>query len=343
MAANPFLYNGMLRDARYFVGRRAELTRVFRALAALPQAQHINIHGPRRIGKSSLLWRVKQLAPASLPPATVVFVDGQGLRAPADFYHALSRELHLPPAEAAALEAALEDRRRAGRPVVLLLDELEALLDHDFPMAFFDGLRSWMNASQLAMVVATHTPVAELVRERGLSSPFFNLFVEHIALGPLPEDEAEELLARGRTCDRPFTAAELAWMKRWAREGRGYYHPAKLQLAGYYLYEAKAQPGTVDLKRLEHEVTQVWAQVHPRLPWRRRLPRAGWNLTEALGRFVHETLLRKAKGATSRSTLRLTGALLALLGLGLVVALALGLVPLSALLPGLLRALGGRP
>jgi len=338
MSSNPFFYGGMIREARYFVGRKAELDAVFAALQHLPrQAQHVNIVGPRRVGKSSLLWRVKQLLPARIP-ARGLYLSGQGLKDPDHFYLLLTRELQVP-AQAPlpiTVEQTLKDAYRQGRIVVLLLDELGALLDHGFPRDFFDGLRAWMDASLLAVVVATKAPVADLVRERGLSSPFFNLFTHPVELGPLPADEAEELLERARTCDRPFTAAELAWMKRWARWRNGY-HPAKLQLAGYHLYEAKAH-GPVDLKALERRVHAAWAQVHPRRPLRRRLTRAFWNLTEALGRFGHETLLRKEKGATSQSTLRLTGALMLAALILLAAAVLGGYVPWSALLA---RWLGG--
>ena len=338
MSPNPFFFGGAIRDARYFVGRRRELRRIYAALQHLPaQAQHVSVIGPRRMGKSSLLMRVHQLLPSRVPAARGVYLDGQSLRSPADFHRAWAAALGV---ATVALEQHLQFLRDQGQMVVLLLDELEALIEHGFPKDFFDRLRALMNDSRLAMVVAAKTPVPELVREQGLTSPFFNMFVEQIRLGPLPADEAEELLARGRTCDRPFTPEELAWLRRWARQGNGY-HPARLQLAGFRLYEAKAH-GPVDLAALERQLNAQWAAViEARLPWHRRARRALRKCAIGIGRFVHETILRKPKGTTSESTLFFTGVIVMGVFIGLALALMFGLVPWEAVLAWVVQRLSG--
>ena len=60
--SNPFFYGGRITDPAQFVGREAELRRIFAALetAHEGQAQHISVLGPRRMGKSSLLLHVTQ-------------------------------------------------------------------------------------------------------------------------------------------------------------------------------------------------------------------------------------------------------------------------------------------
>ncbi|NPA26700.1 MAG: ATP-binding protein [Chloroflexi bacterium] len=342
---SPFFYGGMIQDPRYFVGRRVELDTILTALATLPnQAQHVNVVGPRRIGKSSLLWRVKQLAPSRMTVRVfVVYLDGQDLVTPAAFYRALAEALAAPRPEKERLVRALQAYREDGRPVVLLLDELDALLEHGFPQAFFEGLRSWMNRSLLAVVAASRKPVARLKFEHGLTSPFFNIFGERIDLGPLPEPDADALVARGRACDPPFTDAEMRWVKDWAREKHGY-HPAKLQFAGYHLCREKARVrGPVALAALERKVDALWRDAtRPTLPWPRRLIRAGDRLFETLGRLVHETLLRKDTGTTSRSTLRLTGGAVVFLGVAAVVVILGALLnwPPAGLLLRLLARFG---
>ncbi len=335
---NPFFYGGMIVEARYFVGRREELDRIFDALAHLSrQAAHVNVTGPVRIGKSSLVYRVKALAPARLPQSTfVVYLDGKDLPTPEAFHAALGRGLGLPAAgtDAATLEDHLRNLHAAGRGVVLLLDELDALVDHGFPTTFFDRLRAWANASLLALVVVTKTPVAELVRERGLSSPFFNLFAEHLALGPFSEAEADELLGRAAAAGLPFTPEEARRIKAWARTGRGY-HPAKLQLLAREVFAAKVR-GNLDWRAVQARAEATWRQVHPQLPWWKRAARAVGNAVEALGRWVLEVLLRRGRGTYSPETARLTGWVVVLAALFSLLAAALGYAePIRRLLLGL--------
>ncbi len=323
---NPFFYGGAIEDPRYFVGRRAELARIFNLCASLPrQAQHVNVTGPRRIGKSSLLKQVQALAPARLPAAVrVVYLDGQRYTTPAAFFQALGRALDLEDnPEAQAIGFLLEARRRDGQGVVLLLDELEALLKHRFPDAFFDRLRSWASNNLVALVVATRKPVAELVRVQGLTSPFFNLFGDLLELGPLSEAEAEELLARAAQVGRPFTTEEKTRIKAWARQGRGY-HPAKLQLMAREVFWARAQ-GRVDWRAVEARVARVWVEtIHPQLPWWKRGWRRAQATFETIGRWFLESVLRRGPEDYSPTTARLWGFALLLLLLVVSGLLALG-------------------
>src|SRR5215831_11975523 len=54
---NPFLNRTAIRDDQSFVGRMAELNRLFNRIGG-PQPQSVSIVGDRRIGKSSLLRAV---------------------------------------------------------------------------------------------------------------------------------------------------------------------------------------------------------------------------------------------------------------------------------------------
>ena len=343
VSGNPFFYGGMIKDPRYFAGRKAELERIFSAFQHLPNhVQHVNVVGPRRMGKSSLLWQVKLRAPNRVL-GEFIYLDGQRLASPEDFFQVMSEYLGPPNFHGGdhrnLVENLLRNSRENAQTVVLLLDEFEALIKHGFPSEFFDILRSWMNGGLLGMVAASHIPISQLVREWGIASPFFNLFVADVRLGPLPEGEAEELLKRGKECDRPFTDDEVEWMKRWAREGNGY-HPAKLQLAGWYIYEAKVR-GSVDLQRVDEEVRKAWALVHPRLPWYRHLKRGLYNLMEIVGSFVVEVIFRKEKGRTSQVVLRLSG-VITIIGVPLVILLAWKYLPVGRLLVSFLRILVGR-
>ena len=62
---NPFFFGGHITDPAKFVGRKAELRRIAALLetAHTGQMQSVSIVGERRIGKSSLLFHLKQVYP----------------------------------------------------------------------------------------------------------------------------------------------------------------------------------------------------------------------------------------------------------------------------------------
>jgi uncharacterized protein len=61
--SNPFFYGGRIIHPSQFVGRDGELNRIFAGLQTAQdgQAQHFSIVGPRRIGKSSLIYHIVQI------------------------------------------------------------------------------------------------------------------------------------------------------------------------------------------------------------------------------------------------------------------------------------------
>ncbi len=327
---NPFYYGGAIENPRYFVGRRAELARIFALAASLPhQAQHVNVIGPRSMGKSSLLKMVQALAPARLPATvTVVYLDGQRYATPDAFLLALGRALGLDGnPDALTIGFLLEERRNNGKGLVLLLDELEALVKYGFPEDFFDRLRSWANSNLVALVVATHIPLAKLMRNQmqSLTSPFFNLF-SLLDLPPLTESEAEELLDKAAQAGLPFSESEKARIKRWAREGHGY-HPAKLQLMAQKVFDAKSREA-IDWRVIEAYVTREWGEaIYPQLPWWKRWRQRVESIFEILGRWFLESVLRRPRDAYSPTTARVWGWLLFLALVGVVLAVLLGYGP----------------
>lgn len=135
--------------------------------------------------------------------------------------------------------AALKRLRQSGGPCpVVCLDEFEHLTQRkaEFSDEFFTALRSLAQEGLMAIVTASKTSLVDLFAQGGLTSPFHNIF-QQLELGNLAHAEANELLDRGRACDRPFTGSECAGMRRLAGE-----NPYALQLAGSLLYQAKASP-----------------------------------------------------------------------------------------------------
>jgi hypothetical protein len=247
---NPFFCGPRITDPRYFVGRRAELGKIFSALemAVTGQVQPVAIIGPRRIGKSSLLYHLTQIFDQHLQNPDMyhfiyVDLDAAGCQTQTGLFKYILECLPLaegvPTPDLIAFDAALERLHRSGGPCpVVCLDEFEHLTQRkaEFPDDFFTALRSLAQDGKVALVTASKTSLAELFVQGGLTSPFHNIF-QPLILGDLPVAEADELLARGRACDRPFTGSECADLRRLAGE-----NPYALQLAGSLLYQAKVAP-----------------------------------------------------------------------------------------------------
>lgn len=306
---NPFYYGGRIEDPNNFIGRKDELQYVFSRLEALGwigQPLSISIIGPRRIGKSSLLYYLSRIYRQRLSqPESYLF-------AYLDLERAACRTL--PGLLGALLELLLEqlqeekgvvanrlnDKLRAIRRnhiinlvefeeaivdigrlpgprlwPILCLDELECLLEKpvEFPLDLYQSWRSLISANQAIFIVASMKPLVELAQLGGLTSPFFNAF-DHtlLPLGDLASSEANELLNRGRTCDRPFSDDECQRILKLAGS-----HPWRLQIVSSLVYEAKAVGQTVNWNAVRQRYKK---QVNPRLP-----PEPWWRI--ALSRFDH--------------------------------------------------------
>lgn len=272
---NPFAYGAHVTDPSRFVGREAELRRIFAALdtAHTGQLQSVSVVGPRRIGKSSLLYHLTQIFRGRIAqPERYVFAyvdlnagkygDLQNLLKGilADLHDALPNgsgtlKKHLREAARGQqvglpeFENAVSRFRALSLYPVICLDEFEQLTEH--PAAFsdllFDSWRSLINGSNLSFVIASRKPLHELVKDTKLTSTFFGIFSDFIELGELTEPEARALINWGRQSDRPFTDDDCRHALKLA--GR---HPLKLQLAGSLIYEAKAD-ARIDWPTLESE------------------------------------------------------------------------------------------
>jgi hypothetical protein len=150
---------------------------------------------------------------------------------------------------------------KQGRRLVLCLDEFEAAgqLGSDF----LGYLRGLVGTNRAALVVATKRPLEELSQEEVLTSPFYNVFAR-VDLGPMPEDEARELLTQRGTM--PFSPEEIAAA---LRKTGG--HPFLLQQLGSQLYEkyyggpgtplATTGPGVSQARRPRPASSLTWALV----------------------------------------------------------------------------------
>ncbi len=257
VARNPFLHRGPIRDPASFHGRVRETEQ---ALALLGSAQSVSIVGPRRIGKSSLLFHLANPAiygrhGLATERECFVYVDCEPwgwLTAPEVHLSLLEElsealdagaagQLALPsaPLSYRAFERAIRDVARRGLHITLLLDEFEALganphLDADF----FSGLRALATRHAISFVTASATPLLELTyTNRGvLSSPFFNFFAQ-LRLRLFSRTEAEALLsAPAPSTGVAFDARTVDELLELAGP-----HPFLLQIAAYHAWELQSR------------------------------------------------------------------------------------------------------
>jgi uncharacterized protein len=241
---NPFVFGGRITTPHQFIGRKLELQRIFGALetANTGQLQHISIVGPRRIGKSSLLYHITQIYPQRLQqPHKYRFVyidlDDAHCHTLAGLLGFILQRLGLAHNKQPKLTQFQEiieqlSQKQALHPV-LCLDEFEHLTKRkeQFPDEVFEVWRSLGSNSKAAFVTASQSSLGELIQQGNLTSTFHNIFT-HIPLGVFTDEDAHSLLTRNT--DRPFTQNE----QRQLFELTGKF-PAKLQIAASLLYQAK--------------------------------------------------------------------------------------------------------
>lgn len=259
---NPYTARAMIKDPAIFVGRSDEIYDIYALLAGM---QSCSIVGPRRIGKSSLLYHLTHLATYSvhLPdpgPYVFAFVDLQEFASlePDDLFStAVERLCQMSNGrlEATPQYGTLSGFRRflmramdAGTKLVLCCDEFEMLSQNPrFDTDFFTYLRGLCSNYDLALVTSSRASLFDLCHQGNLqTSQFWNIFVEQ-PLGLMQEIEAHTLITK------PFAQAggiiteeDVAFVLDLA--GR---HPFFIQIACYYLFKTASASQTLDYAIIE--------------------------------------------------------------------------------------------
>jgi hypothetical protein len=227
-SANPFYTSGRINDPALFFGRRQIVREVCSELA---KGCSVAVLGDSQMGKSSLLYYLYTTSSAWNPGGLVEFVDLQGVLDETDFCETILLKLGESGSTLRELKRALADRK-----LILLLDEVERLAEHDFSPRLHDLLRSLAQEGHFALCLATERPLEELfpARAPGGVSPFYNIFTTK-TLGPYTAAEARELLAsRAAGTGISFTEPEI---ERLLAESQC--HPARLQALAKALFETK--------------------------------------------------------------------------------------------------------
>ncbi len=325
---NPFFYGGRVNPEQ-FVGRRAELQRIFAGLevAHTGQMQSFSVVGPRRIGRSSLLFYVAnrharyltqadnyRFAYVDLQDASCKTLDGLLKRILREF----GVDKHNAQVTLERFQDAVVALKDGGALPVICLDEFEELMHHsnEFNVDLYDSWRYLMNNNAAAFITASKTPLNELAQAQRYTSPFFNIFT-FVRLDEFTDDEALELIDRGVKCDHPFGNAERNQMSNLAGN-----HPYKLQLAGHLIYDARVSGEPIDWDKLRPEFDRQLEQAGieenvfaktAREKWTDALKWFFIDLPRMIGRAILESILRLNRDSFSETTAWLvgTGALVA--------------------------------
>jgi len=226
---NPYRERGMILDSEErFFGRRRELREVFSRLATM---QSVSIIGERRIGKSSFLNRIAHTENGALRGATAFYLDLQRVFSTEEFYERACKLLKREGQSHIELEEAIE-----GKRIIFCLDEFEQAYSQDFGSEFFNALRSLAQSGNLALVVATQTPLNELhaqfLQDEDVTSKFHNIFTP-LTLGQFTDEEAQEMVTTPRNGHRFSDEEAQAILE------LGGTHPYKLNLTCSIFFDAK--------------------------------------------------------------------------------------------------------
>ncbi len=249
MTMNPYANRAVLKDPATFVGRSLEMRDIYTLLNAM---QSCSVVGPRRIGKSSLLYqlcRPEEYAVQLPEPDAYIFayMDLQELAGlgPEDFFFTAAERLKRAAGERLQVDLSRDGSRSGFRRflarcqemdlrLVLCLDEFEMLAEGEaFEDSFFTYLRGLCSNYRLALVTSSRSSLYELCQQQDLmTSQFWNIFFER-ALGFLLRSEAETLIRD------PFARAGGGWVGQEAVEfildltGP---HPFFIQIACFHLF-----------------------------------------------------------------------------------------------------------
>jgi transcriptional regulator with XRE-family HTH domain len=270
-----FLYNHTpLPSPNEFFGRRRERRQI---LSRVKTGQPVAIVGPRRIGKTWLLYylqivvqtemqgqaiigylNAQWLSGETIPQLLAMMLNKLGISEPTgnterDYLH--------------KLEIGIKELRAKGIVPVLCIDKFEHICK--IPGLRFDTLEKLRAIVHigLCLVTASLRPLGKVIREvfaETDTSPFDNGFMV-FKLAPFTAKEAQEFVQKKGT-EAKFTDEEQDKVLQYARHKESeQWYPWKLQLVGTLLHSDKmlAQEGYLDSYR-PHDST-YWQEFEQRI------------------------------------------------------------------------------
>jgi len=255
LGENPFFNRGAIQDPEYFYDRTRETRR---ALRMLSKRQCVSVIGPRKIGKTSLLFhlcRPAVMREHGIDPAQYLMVyvncEDLGHLGREELYalllgeiadqaarHGCSIQVPERPVTHLEFERAVGEVFSRGLNLILLFDEFELLSENpNLGSAFFSSLRALPTRYGLAYLTSSRRPLLGLPQTDDYS-PFFNIFVP-LKLGLFDEAASREVI------EASLAKAQLSLPPQAVDTvlacGGG--HPFFLQVAGFWALELQEIKG----------------------------------------------------------------------------------------------------
>ncbi|MEM6252086.1 MAG: hypothetical protein AAF821_04110 [Cyanobacteria bacterium P01_D01_bin.156] len=191
---NPFSYpEGRIEEPELFFERKALLREIF---ALLNSGSNVELVGPRKIGKSSLLKAIERNALSTLAvQREPVYIDfNWGIDSEDDFYEALCHFLKIETCKSFALTRKLQTRE----PALLLLDVVEKMQWENFTKQILSQLRGLAEGSRapLKLVMAASKPLDILFPDSHdglMTSPIGGVF-QPVMMPPWSEEEIQTFI-----------------------------------------------------------------------------------------------------------------------------------------------------
>lgn len=234
---NPFITGHPILRAEDFFGREQPIRYV---MARLTTRQSVSIVGERRIGKTSLLHRLLQLAKEKFgPECRTAFVDllQPIARTQTGLLREIQRQLGVsdPEDNLTGFAENLAQLHQAGFRSLVALDEIDLFvrLPGEFNQDFCEALRAIASAEQLSLLAASRIPLKTLHEQGALVSPLYNIMGTQ-KLGVFAANEARAFVEQPRpgVC---FTAEQVENILDKADD-----HPLRLQILCWHLAQANA-------------------------------------------------------------------------------------------------------
>jgi WD40 repeat protein len=223
---NPFRPGPALTDQETLPGRELVLNEL---LALIDSRSPAVLRGPRRSGKTSILYTIEKRLTAAQRPVRRITLEGSTINTADDLARVIDPTLRSDPFPGETLRAILRAERRA----VVLLDEVANLFSAD--PSLFAWLRAIGQEEASLVFAGSHWDWVRVV-ERAASAPgsSFGNDVTPVTLGPISEADAIQFLTRSAPPDVPIEEDRTA---RWIVDQCGPW-PFYLQVMGFAVVHA---------------------------------------------------------------------------------------------------------
>lgn len=253
---NPFDNPTTIRNPARFIGREAELERIF---GRIKDGQNTKLFGPRRIGKTSLLnclsnEAIQQRFRFDGSSFLFLYLDLQRFAMKTrDLFEDMNLVLKQKSLEYREEEGIRKDDEfislvsgfhQRGLHPVLIVDAFDEIAQYEqIDLSVFSFLRAECGSGRISCITASVQPLEDIFNKlnpkySSMVSPFTNI-LGSIRLSPFKPSEAHTLLTRlSESEGLPFTPQEVRWIVEMAG-----YHPYLLQQVAAVLFEEKRARG----------------------------------------------------------------------------------------------------